>query len=105
MVSLGHNEFKDIIMDFFVPADEVGMGHRNGERPSVRPGFPTIIWKSNYSINFEFGLCICWVSVQKWFAFGQRWPNFGPLVAEKRLEIGQNGGCQPLFEKVTTQSN
>ena len=28
-----------------------------------------------------------WVSVQKWFAFGPRWPNFGPLVATKWLKI------------------
>ena len=51
-------------------------------RPSVRPGFSTITWKSYHAINFKFGVCIWYVSVQNWFAFGRRWPNFGPLVAK-----------------------
>ena len=51
-------------------------------RASVRPEFPTIIWKSNHSIDFKFGVCIYWVNVQNWFAFRPRWPNFGPLVAK-----------------------
>ena len=95
--------------ELFVPADEVRRGHRNGERVSVRwsvcPGFPTIIWKSNGSIHLKFGVGIYWVSVQNWFAFGWRWPNFGPPVAKKWLKMGQNGGFQPLSEKVFTQSN
>ena len=80
-------------------------------RASVCPWFPTIIWKNNHSIHFKFGLGICWVSVQNWFAwpnFGihfklgvytywvsvQKWfafwpdlPNFGPLVATKWLKM------------------
>ena len=75
------------IVIFIFPTDEVGRGHRNVERPSVHPcvhasvlpGFPIIIWNSNNSINFWFGLCICWVSVQNWFAFwamlAQFWPS------------------------------
>ena len=74
-------------------------------RPCVRQRFPTIIWKSNHSINFKFGVSICWISVQNWFAFGRHWPNFGPVVARKRLKMGQNGGFQPLSETVFTQSN
>ena len=43
--------------------------------------FPTIIWKSIHAIQFKLGLYTYWVSVQNWFAFRPRWPNFGPLVA------------------------
>ena len=50
-------------------------------------------------------MCTCWVSVKEWFTFGRRWPNFGPLVAKKWLKVGQNGGFQPLSEKVFMQSN
>ena len=60
-------------------------------RASVHPRFLTIIWKSNHSIIFKFGVRICWVSIQNRFAFGRRWPNFSPLVATKRLKMGQNG--------------
>ena len=98
--------------ELIVPADEVERGHRNGEHPSVHPslrlsvrlGFPSIIWKSNHLINFKFSVCICWVSVQNWFSFGSHWPNFGPLVAKKLLEMGQNVGFRPLSQKVFTQS-
>ena len=55
-------------------------------RPSVRSGFPAIVWKSNHSINFEFYVGICWVSVQNWLAFGWHWPNFGALVAKDDLK-------------------
>ena len=53
----------------------------------------------------NFVACNCYVSVQNWFAFGQRLPNFDPLVAQKSLKIGQNAGFWPLSEKVFTQSN
>ena len=72
--------------------------------PSVHAWFLTIIWKSDYSIHFKFGVCICWVSVQNWCAFEQHSPNFGPLVAKKPLKMGQNGGFRPLSGKVFTQS-
>ena len=70
--------------EIFVPTDEVGRGREWSVslRPSVRLGFPTIIWKSNHSILFKFGVGICWVSVQNWFAFEGHWPNFGHLVAK-----------------------
>ena len=68
-------------------------------RLSIHLGFPTIIWKSNHSINFKFCLCICLVSVQNWFTFGPRWPNFVPLVAKNQLEMGQNVGLWPLSQK------
>ena len=98
-------ECNTFLRKFFVPVDEVGRGHRNGERPFVRPGFPTIIWNRNHSINFKFGACNCYVSVQNSFAFGQRLPNFDPLVAQQSLKMGQNAGFWPLSEKVFTQSN
>ena len=95
------------IFFLFVPADEVGRGHKNGERPSVRacvrlsvrPGFPTRIWKSNHSIYFKFGVCIFGAGVQNWLAFGPRWPNFDPLVAKKMTEN------RSLAQKIFTQSN
>ena len=93
----------------FVPADEVGRGHGDGDCPSVRSCvrqmFLTIIRKSNHSVNFKFGVCICCMGVHNWFAFGRHWPNFGHLVAIKRLKMGQNGGLRPLSETVFTQSN
>ena len=46
---------------------------------TVRQGFPTVIWKSNRSINFKFGVCICW--------FGPSWSNFRPLVDRKWLNM------------------
>ena len=67
--------------------------------PSVRRGFPNIIWKNNHSINFKFSVSICWLSVQNQIAFGRRWTNVTPLVALKRLKMGQNGAFQPLSEK------
>ena len=51
-------------------------------------GSPTIIWISNHSIHFKFGVDIFLVSVQNWFTFGQCWPNFSPLVAKKMTENG-----------------
>ena len=75
------------------------------ERPCVHPGFTTIIWKSNHSINFKSGVGICWASVQNWFALGRHWPKFGHLVAKKRLKMGQNFGFWPLSEKVFKQSH
>ena len=45
--------------------------------------FTTIIWKSIHTIQFQLVVYTCWVSVQKWFAFEQCWPNFSPLVARK----------------------
>ena len=71
----------------------------------VRPGFPTIIWKSNYLIYFRFHVCICLLSVQNLFIFGSQWPNFGPLVARKWLKMGQNVGFWPVSQKVFTQFN
>ena len=71
--------------------------HKNGERPSVRPGFPTIIWKSNHSIHFKFGVGISgWV-----FRTDSLLGDVGP----KWLTMGQNGGFRPLSEKVFTQFN
>ena len=40
------------------------------------------MWKSIKAIQFKLGEHIYWVSVQNWFAFGPRWPHFGPLVAK-----------------------
>ena len=54
-------------------------------RAPVRPEFPTIIWKSNHSIQFKFSWGICGVGVKNWVAFGRRWTNFGPLEAKKDL--------------------
>ena len=67
--------------------------------------FPTIIWKSIHTIQLKLVVYTCCVSVQKWFAFGWPWSNFGPLVATKLLKVSQNGGFQPLSEKVFMQSN
>ena len=112
------------------PADEFGRGHRNGERPSVRPcirasvrpGLPTIIRKSNPSFHFKLDVAICWVSIKNWFTFGQRWPDFGPLLAKNNCKwakmlailakfwlssykISENGGFRPLSGKLFTQYN
>ena len=43
------------------------------------------------------------MSVQHWFAFRTRWPNFGPLVSSGHKMI-ENAGFRPLFQKVFTQS-
>ena len=51
-------------------------------RPSIYPGFLIIIWKSNHSIDFKFGVGICWMSVQNWFSFGQCWPSSGKKITE-----------------------
>ena len=94
--------FRFVLQNFTIPGyipycpHEVGRGHRNDECVSVRAsvhasihlGFLTIIWKSNHSINFKYGVCIYLVSVQNWFAFGPCWPNFVPLVAKKMTENG-----------------
>ena len=37
------------------------------------------------TIQFKLGVYTYCVSVQNWFAFGPRWPNFGPLVATNYL--------------------
>ena len=66
-------------------------------RASVRPGFRPLSGK--VITHFKFGVDIYWVSVQNWFAFGQRRPNFGPLVAKTWLKMGQNGGFRPLSVK------
>ena len=107
--------------EVFCLAKEVGREHGKCERPSmrqcvrssvnasIRPGFPTIVIsivrKSNQSIHCKFAVGIYWVSVQNRFAFRWRWPNFGPLVAPKRQEMGQNGSFLPLSEKDITHSN
>ena len=49
--------------------------------------FPTFIWKSISTIHFKRGVCTYCVSVQNWFAFWPRWPNFGPLVTIKWLKV------------------
>ena len=49
--------------------------------------FQTIIWKIIHTIQFKLLVCTCYVSVEKLFAFGWRWPNFGPLVATKLLKM------------------
>ena len=50
--------------------------------------FPTIISKKKiHTIQFKVVVFTCWVSVQNWFAFRPRWPNFGPLVAKKWLKM------------------
>ena len=69
--------------------------------------FPSIIWKSILTIQFQFKLVVytCWVSVQYWFAFGTRCPNFGPLLVKKIFELCRNGGFRPLSEKVFMQFN
>ena len=51
--------------------------------PSVHLGFPPIIWKSNHSINFKFGVGISWVSVQNWFVLA----DVGPILALKWPKI------------------
>ena len=84
-----------------VAADKVRKGHGNGERPSVHLRFPTIIWKNNHSVNFKFDVCIFgWV-----FRIDSLLGNVGPLVAKNWLKMGQNGGFQPLSEKVFIHSN
>ena len=50
--------------------------------------FPTVIWKSIHTIQSRLGVYTCGVSVQNWFAFWPRWPNFGPLVAKTCMKIG-----------------
>ena len=64
-----------ILLTFIIPADFfVGRGHKNGQhlcvRASIRLGFPTIIWKSNHSIHFKFGVGVCCFSV--WFTISLR---------------------------------
>ena len=96
-----NNEWKSLL----VPADDVRRGHMNSEspsvHPSVRPRFPTIIWKSCYSINFKSGVRICWVSVQNWFALAQFYPSSG-------LKTTENGSKwwfpTIIWKKVFTQS-
>ena len=43
--------------------------------------------KSIYAIQFKHGVYTYWVSFQNWFAFGPRWPNFGPLLTTKWLKM------------------
>ena len=59
-----------------------------GVRPPVR-GFRPVSEKRNQAINFKCSVCIYWVNVQNFFAFGRRWPNFGPLVATKWRQYGK----------------
>ena len=49
--------------------------------------FVTVIWKSVLAIQFKLGMYNYLVSVKKWFALGQRWPHFSPLVANKWLKM------------------
>ena len=65
--------------------------------------FPTIISMSIHTIQFKLVVYTCWLRVQKWFAFEPRWPNFGLLVAKRRLKMGQNVGFQPSSEQVSIQ--
>ena len=64
----------------------------------------TIIWWSNHSFHFKLGVHICCVSIEKWFTFGSRWTNFGPLVDKKWLKTFVVGGFSPLSRKLITQS-
>ena len=51
-------------------------------------------------MQFKLVMYTCWVSVQNWFTFWLRWPNFGPLMAKKnQLKMGQNVGFRSLSEK------
>ena len=43
--------------------------------------------KSFHVIQFKLSMYTHWESVQNWFAFWSRWPNFGPLVATELLKI------------------
>ena len=95
MVTMASRKFSYAIIS--LPLKSWG-DNKNGERPSF--WFPTIIWNINNSINFKFGVCICWESCQNWLALGRGWYNFGPLVAKKRLKMGQYGGFRPLSEKL-----
>ena len=49
--------------------------------------FPTVIWKGIHTIEFKLGVYTYWVSVQDWFAFGLRLPNFDSLAATKLLKM------------------
>ena len=68
--------------------------------------------KSILAIQFKLGVFTCWgggggggASVHKWFAFGQHWPNFGPLEAKNYFKVGQNSAFRPFSEKIFTRSN
>ena len=61
--------------------------HTGGQKLTEYGGF----WpyrKTNLSINFKFGVFICWVSCWKWLNFGSHWANFIPLVYKKVTENG-----------------
>ena len=49
--------------------------------------FLTIIWKSFHPISVKLGVYTYCVSIQNWFGFRPLWPNFGPLVATKLLNM------------------
>ena len=55
--------------------------------------FLTIIWKSIHAIQLELAGYTYWVSVQKWFAFWSRWPDFGPILATKLLKMVISDHC------------
>ena len=54
----------------------------SGHKITENGGFHHYL-KSIHATQFKLGVYIYWVSVQNWFAFCLRWPNFGPLVATK----------------------
>ena len=66
---------------------------------SVRPGFPTITLKSNLSINFKFGVHICWVGVQNWFAFWAMLARFWLSRGQKLTENGSKYWFPTIVKK------
>ena len=89
----------------FVPADEVGRGHRNGERPcvcaSVRPSVRGSLSLSGkvitQSISNLMHAFVEWV----FRTFGPCWPNFGPLVAKKITVNGSKCWFLTIISKST----
>ena len=85
---------------FYVPADEVGRGHRNGDPPPVRASivlarFLAIIWKSNHSMPQTpdiFSLAdAAWIH--------PKYPRFCILPPEfgVNIDIHKHENCEVLF--------
>ena len=73
-----------LLLRFYWPSRRSWERTKEWWAPSVRPGFLTFIWKSNHSVNFKFDVCICWVSVQNGFAFGDASTIFAPYCDQTR---------------------
>ena len=92
-----------IIYDMVLPDHTITWGIY-GERPSVRVSmhpparsFWPLYWKLD--IHFISNLVYTLVSVQTWFSFGPRWPNFFLIVFKNWLKVVVCWGFGPLSWK------